>query len=160
VSVDARKILDEHPLFAKAITEFMMLLDAAEVLAELKPPMHETMAGYLREVADKHIRQATALPETFILAMIAARPPVTGRNPKEHLMAREPQREREPRHLDAKLVPVEHALLARAKAIEADAALAVELVTAHPGLRTADNVPMLTRMAAEFRALAEELHYW
>lgn len=71
---DARKILDDNPLFAKTITEFMMLLDAAEVLGDLKPPMHEAAAQYLREVANGHIRQTTTLPEEFIQAMIAARP--------------------------------------------------------------------------------------
>lgn len=75
--MDVRKILDDHPLFAKTITEFMTLLDAAEVLDELKPPMHETAAAYLREVANGHIRQMTTLPENFIQSMITARPPLS-----------------------------------------------------------------------------------
>ena len=80
--MDVRKILDDHPLFAKTITEFMTLLDAAEVLDQLKPPMHETTAAYLREVANAHIRQMTTLPENFIEAMIKSRPPMSGSVPQ------------------------------------------------------------------------------
>lgn len=80
MTVDARKILDDHPLFAKAITEFMTLLDAAEVLDELKPAeLPQSTSFYLRAFAVRHIRSTTTLPDDFIRAMIDARPPVTAR---------------------------------------------------------------------------------
>lgn len=65
-------------------------------------------------------------------------------------MAREPQRAAEPRHLNAHIVPVERALIARATAIEekAEAEMSVSLK------------PALHAVAAEFRALAAELHHW
>ena len=66
-------------------------------------------------------------------------------------MAREPQRAEQPHHLDAKLIPLERALLARAAVLdeesrdEAEAALggAVKLL-----------------VSQEFRGLANELHHW
>lgn len=62
-------------------------------------------------------------------------------------MAPEPQRRPEPRkHLDASVVPVERALLARADALEA-----------RP--QYVEEIPW-KQVAAEFRRLAEELHYW
>jgi hypothetical protein len=63
-----------------------------------------------------------------------------------------PERKVRHRHLDASLVPLEHALIQRADMLEggtepltSDTPLAVQLQVA---------------MAAEYRALAEELHYW
>jgi hypothetical protein len=69
-------------------------------------------------------------------------------------MAREPQRREQPAQLSAAIVPLERALLARAKAIEAKAQGEPE-----------DGDATLTgafygQLAAEFRALAEELHHW
>lgn len=72
--LDVRKILDEHPAFAATVTQFMLLYDAAEVLAELEPPYHETAAEYLREIADHVMRDAGA-GEDFLRAMIANKPP-------------------------------------------------------------------------------------
>lgn len=53
-------------------------------------------------------------------------------------------------HLDARVVPVERALLARAEAVsrQADAEMDVAAVKA------------LNIVAVEFRLLADELHYW
>lgn len=65
-------------------------------------------------------------------------------------MAREPQRAAEPHHLDARIVPVELALKARATAIEEKAELEMSI-----SLK-----PALQAVAAEFRALAAELHHW
>lgn len=66
-------------------------------------------------------------------------------------LPREPQRRPEPRKfLDASLVPLERALLARAG--ELDKKAAVEPTG------TVNWIAM--EMAAEFRALAEELRYW
>ena len=66
-------------------------------------------------------------------------------------MAREPQRSVQPRPLGASLVPLERALRARAHAID--------------GLK--DELPVGTAqrlfvvgIAAEFRALADELRHW
>lgn len=71
-------------------------------------------------------------------------------------MAREPQRAAEPHHLDARIVPVERALIARADALEAEAEeLANDGIPAY-GTEQA----VLLRMAKEFRNLAEELHHW
>ena len=75
---DVRKILDEHPAFARTLTQFMALRDAAEVLAELKPPYYETAAAYLREIAD-HVMRDAGLGEDFLQAMIATRPPISAR---------------------------------------------------------------------------------
>jgi hypothetical protein len=60
----------------------------------------------------------------------------------------EPQRRTQRRtHLDASVVPVERALLARAQVLESGA--------------DDDNAePAWPFLAAEFRELAEELHYW
>lgn len=76
----ARKILDDHPVFAKAVAQFMTLYDAAQVLDELKPPNGELAAEYLKEIAGTIIRD-TGLPENFIEAMIKARPPMPGSEP-------------------------------------------------------------------------------
>lgn len=70
-------------------------------------------------------------------------------------MAREPLRREQPAPLDAKLVPVERALIARAKAIEAKAE---QLTT--DSLTPAAEIAALCRVGAEFRFLAEELKYW
>lgn len=69
-------------------------------------------------------------------------------------MAREPQRRDEPRHLDAAIVPVERALIARAKVLEATSN---QVPGGHPDERCAE---VYAYMAAEFRALAAELHHW
>lgn len=69
-----------------------------------------------------------------------------------------PQRRDKPKtHLDASTVPVERALLARAAVLDERAASAPE----HPELGIGpDDARLLHGVAAEFRALAEELHYW
>ena len=76
---DVRKILDEHPAFARIIQQFATLSDAAEVLDELKPPQHEIAAPYLRAVADNVIRRDTSMGEDFLQAMIHGRAPLGGR---------------------------------------------------------------------------------
>lgn len=72
-------------------------------------------------------------------------------------MAREPQRSEQPRPLGAAIVPVQRALIARAKAIEAQ----VDALVEQNGL---DDVAFLagslTAVSAEFRALADELAHW
>ena len=60
------------------------------------------------------------------------------------MMAREPQRSERARPLDAAIVPVQRALIARAKELEAETQSGeVQLV-----------------IAAEFRSLASELAHW
>jgi len=76
-------------------------------------------------------------------------------------MAREPQRAAEPRHLDARIVPVELALKARAeflslRASQRNAINQAFIIENGPDIESAVDV----RMAAEFRALAAELRYW
>lgn len=67
-------------------------------------------------------------------------------------MAREPQRAAQPRPLNAHIVPVERALLARAKALEEEAEQIPE---------GTEGVYITTRLIArEFRTLAAELHHW
>ena len=72
---ELQKLLDAHPEFKQTLTQFMMLYDAAEVLAEVQPPHASTAAAYLRAVADTLIRE-TGLPEVFLQAMIRTRPAV------------------------------------------------------------------------------------
>lgn len=80
----------------------------------------------------------------------------------------EPQRrERRRTHLDASVVPVERALLARAADAEKFAgqlferAKAPDLASDEPAAEFAvRRAETLDAVAAEFRALAEELHYW
>jgi hypothetical protein len=77
----------------------------------------------------------------------------------------EPQRRPQRRtHLDASVVPVERALLARAHELSSDAMQAFAILgperedgTADPA-RIGPNLKLI--VAAEFRLLAEELHYW
>ena len=70
-------------------------------------------------------------------------------------MAAGPQRLPEPAaHVTAHVAPVERALLARADAIEAGLA-DLDQITAQSGIRGIRNA-----VAAEFRALAKELHHW
>jgi hypothetical protein len=57
-----------------------------------------------------------------------------------------PRREQRKTHLDASVIPVERALLARADELEKR--------TQH-----IEEIPWV-QVAAEFRALAEELHWW
>lgn len=66
-------------------------------------------------------------------------------------MAREPQRAPEPHHLDAKLIPVERALIARAAVLDEEA-------HAETGATLGGAVKLL--VSQEFRALADELHHW
>jgi hypothetical protein len=72
---DVRRLLDENPGFARVLQQFMALYDAAEVLAELKPPRHEIAAPYLREIAD-HVMREAAVGEDFLQALIRGRPPL------------------------------------------------------------------------------------
>ena len=76
-------------------------------------------------------------------------------------MAREPQRAAEPHHLDARIVPVELALRARAeflslRASQRNAVKQAFIMENGPDIESAVDV----RVAEEFRALAEELHHW
>ena len=57
------------------------------------------------------------------------------------------------RFLDASVVPVERALLARAEALS-------EGIEQVPGRPLPPAVETTLWLAAEFRALADELHYW
>jgi hypothetical protein len=68
-------------------------------------------------------------------------------------MAREPQRDERPHQLDAKIVPVEHALLARAKALDKE-------LEAYEGSEWTPLADAYTLMRDEFRLLAQELHHW
>lgn len=64
-------------------------------------------------------------------------------------LPREQQRREQPRkHLDVSVVPVERALLARAGALD------------DPDTASDFPPPQRLWLAAEFRALATELHYW
>jgi hypothetical protein len=79
----------------------------------------------------------------------------------EHLMAREPQRREQPAQLDARLVPFERALLARAESLslrasQRNAVGQAFIMENGPDIESALDV----RVADEFRALAEELHHW
>jgi hypothetical protein len=63
-------------------------------------------------------------------------------------MAREPQRAAQPHHLNAHVMPVERALLARAETLE------------RQSKETDGGNANYLFVAAEFRSLAVELHYW
>ena len=63
-----------------------------------------------------------------------------------------PRRDKPKAHLDASVVPVERALLARAGVLEAEY-IRQDKPTDLQNL-------VLLHTAQEFRALAEELHYW
>ena len=71
-------------------------------------------------------------------------------------MAREPQRREQPAPLGAAIVPVERALRARAKAIEAQ----VDTLLAENGDNAVFLAASLTAVATEFRSLASELAHW
>ena len=71
---DVRRVLDEHPAFARVLRQFAALYDAAEVIDELKPPEHQVAAPYLREIAD-HIVRGMGVGEDFLQALIRSRPP-------------------------------------------------------------------------------------
>lgn len=61
------------------------------------------------------------------------------------------------KHLDAHIQPVEDALLARAAILDERAAAAPE----NPELGISpEDARLLRGVASEFRALADELHYW
>ena len=78
-------------------------------------------------------------------------------------MTTPPRRDTPKVHLDASVVPVERALLARAGALENEALSAAGASAAIGGRVFArDGVPgeVIAALAAEFRALAEELRYW
>ena len=69
-----QEFLDTQPEFKRKLRQFMMLYDAAEVLTELNPPHGDTAAEYLREVGS-HIIRDMGVPDSFVQALIAARPP-------------------------------------------------------------------------------------
>lgn len=69
------EFLATRPGFERALRQFMVLHDAADVLDELKPPHGDTAAGFLREVGNDAIRD-TGVPEDFLQAMIANKPPM------------------------------------------------------------------------------------
>jgi hypothetical protein len=69
-------------------------------------------------------------------------------------MAREPQRSEQPRPLGAAIMPVQRALIARAKELEGGIDLTLDGTPAVTG----SNVRRL--IAAEFRSLAAELQFW
>ena len=74
-----------------------------------------------------------------------------------------PRRTQRKTHLDASVVPVERALLARAEDLE-NLALSARGASAAHGFEVLakDNLTAGTAsaVAVEFRALAEELHWW
>jgi hypothetical protein len=72
---DAHKFLEENPAFKRRVTQFMVLHDAVEVLADLKPPNFETAAAYLGEIAN-HLMDEAGVPADFVRAMVAGRPPL------------------------------------------------------------------------------------
>lgn len=73
-------------------------------------------------------------------------------------MAPEPQRRQQRKtHLDASVVPVERALIARAGELDKQA----EALMSDLGTPTQELGAGIRRiLASEFRSLAEELHYW
>jgi hypothetical protein len=73
-SFDAAENLDLPPEIRQAAIQFMVLYDAAQVLAELSPP-RPAVTTYLRAIADKTARDA-GMPGDFVQAMIASRPPL------------------------------------------------------------------------------------
>lgn len=75
---------------------------------------------------------------------------------KDIEMAEPQRREQRRTHLDASVVPVERALLARATQLSRSAR--VEELTAD--LPSETNRVIYGEMAREFRDLAEELHWW
>lgn len=72
-----------------------------------------------------------------------------------------PRRERRRTHLDASVVPVERALLARTEALSQDAMQVFAVLgpecEGDSAARIEPNLKLM--LAAEFRALAEELHW-
>jgi hypothetical protein len=72
--VSWHSIMDANPQFRRAVTDFMMCLDAKRVLERRQPPVYETAAAYLEEVGLALIRE-TGLPEEFIQACVASMPP-------------------------------------------------------------------------------------
>ena len=71
MSADVDRLLAENPKLAKTVMRFMVLHDAADVLAEIKAPEHKSVVIYLQDVA-KRLVIAHGLPEGFAQAMIAA----------------------------------------------------------------------------------------
>lgn len=72
-------------------------------------------------------------------------------------MAREPQRREQAAPLGAAIIPVERALRARAKALEAEVDKIIAMGEGYLGV---ENPVTLRRIATEFRSLAEELSHW
>lgn len=77
------------------------------------------------------------------------------------LASEPPRRTQRNKHLDASIVPVERALLERAEFLSARASQRNSINEAFiiengPDIESALDV----RVAEEFRALADELHYW
>lgn len=69
------------------------------------------------------------------------------------------RRERRKTHLDASAVPVERAFTARAEALEGHVA-DYERDLLEPGGALPEFIEDKLTLAREFRALAEELHWW
>jgi len=77
VAAEGQKLADllgQHPEFARAAEDFMILTDAADVLDDRKPPHGGTAGAFLREVARAVITQA-GMPEGFADLMLASKPP-------------------------------------------------------------------------------------
>lgn len=74
-------------------------------------------------------------------------------------MAQPPRREQRRTHLDASAVPVERAYLARAGVLEGHAA-DYERDVMEPDGALPEFIEAKLTLAREFRALAEELHWW
>ena len=77
-------------------------------------------------------------------------------------MARAPERKLDPHPLDAKLIPVKHALIARAVALSNGVldTPAVPEATEEQAMIAGVMQAVRATVAAELLALAEELHYW
>lgn len=77
-------------------------------------------------------------------------------------MAREPQRRDEPRHLDAAIVPLERALIARAKALSQEVIDEPDAPEATDEQAMIAGVTQVVRalFSRELLALADELHHW
>lgn len=68
-------LLREHPALGLAVTRFMALHEAAQVLEELQSPGWAAMAKYLKGTGNQVAREA-GLPPEFVQAMVSARPPL------------------------------------------------------------------------------------
>lgn len=74
-AMTVQEVLARNPRFNRKVRQFVALLDAAEVLSDVKPPNSDATAFYLRTVAEGLMRE-TKVGEEFLQAMIAGKPSV------------------------------------------------------------------------------------